>query len=403
MKKVISVLIALLLVFTLFACNKETEPATSPEESSAAPSEQAGEPAESTEPEESQAPETEEAVDPSETENEIGFFYALDPDSRDTYEIVFAYPRPMTLMQNITNVLEELGPKLNYNITASTGDNDIDVYIQNLEILATQGTDGFINVIDPTSSVRIVEVLDELGIPYIGMLNTVKDEDGHALVPCIALDGYATGEEQIQWLYDNYQSYWGDIDTSKIGLIDITWSANTEFEDRYTGALDKFNELFPDNSDKIFTADGVTGSMDTDTGFNMTSPIFTANSDVEYWFVASCLEMYAQGAARAAESLGNEDNVLITCVGSDVLSAEWDNGYEGCWVACVAVSDYQYTVPGICGLISMIDGLSTQESLWTSKRAEGEAYTIYNINAQMVTKDTYQDYFDRIAAALEAE
>ncbi len=398
MKKILSVLIALLMVFSLFACGNDSENTTSPEESSTPPSTAP----ESNPPEESQSPESNAPADPSENADEIGFFYALDPASRDTYNIVFAYPRPMTLMQNVTNVLEELAPKLNYNISTTTGDNDIDVYIQNLEVLATQGTDGFINVIDPTASDRIVEVLDEIGLPYIAFLNTVKDEDGHAIVPCVALDGYASGQMEIQWLYDNYKTYWGDIDTSKIGLIDITWSANTEFEDRYNGALNKFKELFPDN-DKIFTADGITGGMDADTGFNITSPIFTANADVKYWFVASCLEMYAQGTARAAESIGIEDNVLVTDVGSDVLSAEWDNGYDGCWVSCVAISDYQYTVPTICGLISLIDGQSTPESLWAGKRADGDKYTIYNVAAEVVTKDTYQEYFDKIAAAIEAD
>ena len=402
MKKIISVVLALFLAFSLFACsNNATEPSAAPEESSAVPSAEASAPEESAAPEESQAPETETAVDPSENEDEIGFFYAQDPTSRETYDIVFAYPRPMQLMQNITTVLEELAPKLNYNISTTTGDNDIDVYIQNLEILATQGTDGFINVIDPTSSARIIEVLDELGIPYVGLLNTVKDEDGHALVPMVALDGVAAGATQVQWMYDNYKNYWGDIDTSKIALIATTFSPNSDFQDRHDGAVAKFQELFPDS--QVFTADGIVGTLNTETGYDMISPIFTANSDVEYWFVISCLEQYAQGAARAAENLDIEDKVLASCVGSDILSSEWEAGYEGCWVTCLAVSDYLYTVPTICGLISLIDGTSTPESLWTQKRAEGDAYTIYYIGNEMVTKDTYQDYFDRIAATLEAE
>ena len=398
MKKALSVLIALLLVFTLFACNKTNEPAPSPSESMT-PSSEPSTPGESAAPE-SQAPDSA-AADPSETEDEIGFFYAKDPASRETYNIVFAYPRPMQLMQNITTVLEELSGKLNYNISTTTGDNDIDIYIQNLEVLATQDTDGFINVIDPTSSTRIIEVLDELGIPYVGLLNTVKNGDGHALVPMVALDGFAAGETQVQWMYDNYKNYWGDIDTSKIALIATTFSPNSDFQDRHDGAVAKFQELLPDN--EVFSVDGIVGTLDTDTGYNMIAPTFTGHSNVEYWFVVSCLEQYAQGAARAAENLNIQDKVLVSCVGSDILSSEWNNGYEGCWVTCLAVSDYLYTVPTICGLVSLIDGMSTPESLWAGKRAPGDQYTIYYIGNEMVTKDTYQSYFDRIAATLEAE
>ena len=397
MKKALSIMIALILVFTLFACNKPAEP-----EESTAPSASASAPVESTEPEESQAPSPSEVVDVSINENEIGFFPSgVDPDSRDTYEIVFAYPRNMTLMQNLTDRFEEFSDKLNYNLTTTTGDGDIDIYLQNIEILAAQGTDGFITNPDPATSDRIIEVLNETGAQYMIILNSVRDENGSAVLPCATLDGFAAGEAEIQWLFDNYKTYWGDIDTSKIGLLNINWSANVDLASRYYGALAKFEELLPGN-ENIFDCDGVTGKMDAETGYNMTTPIFSANPDVEFWFVASALEMYTQGAARAAESLNIEDNVLAICVGSDILRAEWDNGYDGCWVSCVAISDYLYVVPTISALVALLDGTATHESLWTSNREPGEDYTIYFIRNEIVTKDTYQAYYDGVQAAVDS-
>lgn len=392
MKKAISVVLALLMIFTLVACGTGATPSASPStEPSSTPS---------TEVSPSEAPSPSENADVSASEDAIGFFKSgVDPASRETYNIVFAYPRPMQLMQNITNVLEELSTKLNYKITTTTGDNDIDVYIQNLEVLAGQGTDGFINVIDPNSSARIKEVLDETGIPYIGLLNTVRDESGSANVPCVALDGITAGHTEIQWLFDNYKTYWGDIDATQIGLIDVTFSPNKDFQDRHDGAMEKFKELLPSNT-TIVSLDGVIGKLDTDTGYNLVSTTFAANPDVKYWFVATCLEQYAQGAARAAESIKIEDKVLITTVGSDILSSEWDNGYDGCWVTCMAISNYLYAVPTICGLIAMIDGTATPDSLWASKRAAGDQNTIYYIGMEMVTKDTYKGYFEKIAQTL---
>ncbi len=389
MKKAITVLLAVLMIFTLFSCTGTGTP-TSP--SAAASPSATPSPSASKEP-----------TDVTASEDSIGFFKSgVDPASRKTYSIVFAYPRPMQLMQNITTVLEELSTKLNYKISTTTGDNDIDVYIQNIEVLAGQGVDGFINVIDPNSSDRIKEVLDETGIPYIGLLNTVRDESGSSIVPCVALDGFKAGQIEVQWLYDNYKNYWGEIDATQIGLIDITFSPNKDFQDRHDGAMAKFKELLPTNT-SIFTADGVTGKLDTDTGYNLVSTIFASNPDVQYWFVVSCLEMYAQGAARAAESIKIEDKVLISCVGSDILSSEWDNGYDGCWVTCLAISNYQYAVPTICGLIAMMDGKATQESLWSSRRAPGDKMTVYYIGMEMVTKETYKAYFAKISDALKLD
>ncbi|HHT16955.1 MAG TPA: substrate-binding domain-containing protein [Papillibacter sp.] len=376
MKKVLALLIALCTVFTLAACNRET-PTPSPS------------------PTQSAQPTGPAMEDISKNENSIGFFSSgVDPASRKTYNVVWAYMRPMALFQNIADALVRLEPVLNFKTTSYCANGDIDAMIQNIQIYASQNVDGFLVVIDPTAADRVKEVLDETNIPYIAMLNSVRDENGSAIVPCVGIEGVIAGEKVTQWLYDNYKTYWGDIDPSEIALLDYNFSPNVDFNDRYTGAMNKFKELLPNN--KVFTADGVSGKLDEQTGYDLASAILAANPDVKYWFVPACLELYAQGCTRAVETLGMEDKVLITCVGSDILTAEWDNGYEGCWVSCLAISDLQYTVPGICGLVAMMDGKATADSLWSYRRAEGDQKTFYNILNEMVTKDTYKDFLARV-------
>lgn len=398
MKKAISVILAVLMIFSLFACGTGATPASpsvSPStEPSIAPSAEVS-------PAETVAPSGN--TDVSANEDAIGFFKSgVDPASRKTYNIVFAYPRVMALMQNLTNAFEHYSKSLNYTLATTTGDGDIDVYLQNIEVLASKGADGFITNPDPATSERIKEVLDDTGVPYMILLNSMSDSNGSAILPCATLDGFASGEAEIQWLYDNHKTYWGDIDTTQIGLINITWSANRDLQSRHDGALAKFNELLPTNT-RIFSTDGLTGKMDSDTGYNLTSTIFAGNPEVKYWFVVSALEMYSQGAARAAESLKIDKNVLISCVGSDILRSEWDNGYDGSWVSCVAISDYAYVAPTISALIAQLDGTATPESLWASKRAPGDKYTIYYINNMIVTKDTYKAYFAEIEQTVSLE
>jgi ABC-type sugar transport system substrate-binding protein len=395
MKKAISILIAALMIFTLFACSGQgaaTSPSAPPSSApSSAPSASAS-PAASA----SQAPSPSADADISTNANKIGFFSdGVDPASRKTYNVVWSYMRPMALFQNINNVLTEMEPKLNFKTTAYCANSDIDALIQNIQVYADQKVDGFLIVIDPTAKVRIKEVLDETKIPYIAMLNSVRDDSGSAIVPCVGLEGKEAGAKTLQWLYDNYKTYWGEIDTSKIGLLDFNFSPNVDFNDRHDGALAKFKELLPNNTN-IFDADGVSGKLDEQTGYDLASTILAAHPEVEYWFVPACIELYSQGAARAVEALNMDKKVLITDVGSDVLPAEWDGGYEGSWVSCLGISDYQYTIPGICGLIALMDGKATPETLWSSKRAPTDQVTFYNITNEMVTKETYKAFFEEV-------
>ncbi|MCL2200811.1 MAG: substrate-binding domain-containing protein [Oscillospiraceae bacterium] len=385
MKKVVALLIAAAMAFSVIACASDAPGDAAPPVEEAQPSVNNGAGTIT--------------VDVSEGANSIGFFLDdVDPQSRRTYDVVWSFMRPMPLMQNIGDALVELEDILNVNIIHYNADGDIDALIQNIEIFAAQGVDGFIIVIDPTASERIKEVLDNTGIPYIAMLNSVRDENGRAIVPGVGLDGYQAGRIKTQWLYDNYRTYWGEIDTARLGLLNFNFSPNVDFNDRYLGALSMFQELFPGNTN-IFSADGVAGRLDEQTGFDLASAILATNPDVEHWFIPACLEHYAQGAARAVESLGMQDRVLITTTGSDILSAAWDSGYDGAaWVSCIGIHALQYAAPALCALVALMNGTATPDTLWSGLRAPGDLYTFFYVELEIVTRDTYQDFFNRIRA-----
>ena len=407
MKKVVVTLLAVLLVASLIACSStgsdNTNAAPASGGSSGTPSPLASEPissasaAPSTSPTVAATPQVS-AAPSGITAETVGFFAdGVDPDSRKTYNIVFEYPIPMAVMDNMGKAMQQYSKKLNYNITAQCSNFDLDKFIQDLEVSMTNGVDGFVVMPDPTVSIRIKEVLDEGNKPFVAILNSMRDDKGAILAPCITVDNASAGADMVQWLYDNYKTYWGDIDTNQIGLINFTFSAAVELNQRYDAALAKFKELFP-NNENIFKGDGiVTGNFEAQTGYDLASPIYTANSSVKYWFVTSALEQYSQGAARAAESLNIGKNVLAICVGSDVLPNEWDNNYDGSWVACVGISSYQYTAPAICGLISLLDGKATQETLWPDRKIPGDQFATYGVSNQVITKDTYKQYFGDIA------
>ena len=400
MKKVFAVLLAILMVLTLFACNKTTgEPSTAPETSTAPSAEPSTEPSAEPSADESTSPMT----DITQNADEIGFFESgVDPQSRDTYEIVHMYPFTLLLYELMTQCFDHFSGRLNCNITPSTSEADYDKFIQNIEVLASQGnTDGFIVVIDADTAVRIKEVLDESGVPYLAWCNSVRDENGSEIIPCVGLAQYEASATTVQWLYDNCQTYWGDIDTSKIALLNSNASSNADLNDRAVGAEDKFNELIPNNAG-VFTIDMV-NDFSQDTAYNKAAATFSANPDIEYWFSTNTVEMYSQGVARAVEQLQLDDKVLITDVGSDILCSEWESGYDGSWVSCLAISNYLYAAPALCGMVALIDGTATWDSLWSDMRAPGDEYTFYGAANSMITKDSYKDYFNTYAELADAD
>jgi DNA-binding LacI/PurR family transcriptional regulator len=147
----------------------------------------------------------------------------------------------MALHLNINAALIEREPVLNVKITGYCANSDIDAVIQNIGVYADQGVDGIIIVIDATANMRIKQVLDETGIPYIGILNSVRDSEGHEIVPLIGMEGYTIGHMMVQWLHDNYKNYWGDIDPNQIGMLNYDFSPNIDFHERNLGNTEKFN------------------------------------------------------------------------------------------------------------------------------------------------------------------
>ena len=305
--------------------------------------------------------------------------------------------RPMALFINIGNSLRELEPILNFKVSEYCANSDIDAMIQTIELYADQGVDGIIIVIDASANLRIKQVLDETGVPYVGILNTVRNANGKHIVPVIGHNNKAIVAEIGQWLFDNYKRYWGDIDTSKIGLLTFDFSPNVDFHERHVGSIEIFEKLIPKNAG-IFPADGVTGGLNEETGYNLASAIFTANPQIEYWFVISCLELYAQGATRAAEMMGIDKKVLISAVDVVVLSAAWEKGYDGCWVSALGNDPIQFAAPAACAVVAMINGTITPETLWEHLRGPGDERTFLQVSHTMLTIDNYKAYFAQVRA-----
>lgn len=385
MKKVTAILLTLIIAFSLVACSNSNAAQVSP---SAAPS--------------GTAPATESSTAPAASAGTVGYITdEVDHNARKTYKIAYFYFAAMTLEKLHFQAMQNMQKKLNITVTDINANSDGDAFINNFEVAATQGYDGF--VVEPNADVydRTYEVLNELKIPYIYTVNAYRDENGANLVPTVILDQYKNGNTQVQWFFDHYKDYWKDVPASEIVLMTLEYSTNPDLISRIDGVKDKFTELFPGN--QIIVGDMAGQQLNEQVAYDQCAAIITAHPEVKYWFIDGCVENFGQGAARATEALGKTDTTLIVTSGANVLPIEWDSGYKGNWVASYAVFNYNYVVPALTGLIALIDGRATFDSLWKESRKEGDKATAFIAGDQMVTVDTYKDVQTKIESQYGAE
>jgi ABC-type sugar transport system substrate-binding protein len=330
-------------------------------------------------------------------------FYSDNADwfGRDPYSIVFIMQMNHVPNAALQAMFEKWAGMLNYKLTVFDSNGDPDRYINTMEVYASQGVDGFLLDADNTFSARVQEVAESLGIPYMPSLLPFFDTEGHFSYPSVGLDNYGFGTLQAQWLSDNYSRFFGaDVTWDKVGFITVTFSPVVDFQQRSDGAVDYYKEHFPDlAATNILVSDCASGNMNAETAFDNVGAVVAANSNkFSYWVVQAVTEDFGQGAARALEQMGlTTANAIVNCVGGETLVGEWETGYEGVWVSANYIVQEFLSEGMICGLIALIDGRATPDTLFKEYVLPGEKYGTPIIESKVVEHDTYKAYLDYIA------
>jgi hypothetical protein len=387
-QRLLSLVLAVTLAFSLAACAKsENAPSSSEPDVSAASTVSPAQPSPSTG-----------SAEGSPAGEHVGYWDdPVDHSQRRAYRIAHYSFGSGTMIDRYYEALQKCQEKMNITVDFVTANGDDEKFINNLELMSDR--DGLLVDTNPNLSVRAFEVLTEMGKPWIAFSMPFQNLDPDPLKICwptVALDGFAVGTQSTQWLIDNYKDYWGEIDTKKLGLITITVSTLPLFSTRSDGARDLFQRTFPDS---LYIEGDTAGQQFTaEAAYNMVSAYVSANPSTEYWMINVVMAMVAPGVARAIETLGIEDHVLITCCESPTAVEEWDSGYDGCWVSAVGIAEEIYAVPATAGLVALIDGRATPETLWgdTKRAPYGDDYALFPMDLEVITRDTYKAYFDNI-------
>ena len=395
MKKVLLVLLVLAMVTSLAACGGTTDPGSTPGQSAPTDSASAGSP-----PPGGQAQTT---IEPPRQDVSAG---DVDHSSRDPFKIAYICNSLTWAWNNsIDQTLTKLAGVMNFEYTGWAANFDFDAYVNQIYVFADMGYDGLILGVDDALAARAYEVCKEIGIAaFVAESTAFMDENGLCIWPSVQQANYVNGVKCVDWLADNYKNYWGEIDTSKLGLLVLDFSTVSGITERTPGAIDAFTRSFPEAAENIHVGDlliyGV-GGFSVQGGNDMAMSIFANYPEIENWFVVANVDDWASGATRAAEALQMEDHVLAVSVQADAFLNEMAAGYTGnVYVAAAAISSTEFSIRMAEALVTILDGRETAETLWPEWRDTGGQYPRYQVSGEMITRDTYQQYLAEDAAML---
>ena len=394
MKKVAASILAFLLVFSLFACAGVQDSAGPAEsaEASLVPAEQDSQPS-STEAATQTSGETSEAAEP-------GYYDpGIDVFAREPYQVVYMRTSNSEMAQSFSDSLLLWSERLNLEYSDYSANSDIDAFMVTLETLSDQGTDGFmLDIYEDQAGARAIEICNDKNIIWMTAISGLYEEDGKLAHPTVGFNNVTYGEQMMQWLVDYATASWDGFDVSKAGFIAPTNSSVSQISDRMVGSQQLWDQTYPELKSRFFVCDGVSGDFSANTAYDLVAATMSANPDVEYWLIASSIDAYAEGAARAAEQAEKDDQTVIIAVGGQSLINDWDAGYEGCWAAALFTAQPLYTECVINGLLAQLDGRAKAENLWPEWKGEGETYAQLLIPSQVLLKDNYQEYLEWVDA-----
>jgi len=324
----------------------------------------------------------------------------VDHHGRRTYTIVYAHFQDSILQQQMYEAYRNLESRFNFELIRMSGQEDTEMFVTNLEVLLDRGDiDGFIIETTNAEQHPVLMRMNASGIPFINQFTEYFDADGRVITPTVGLPQHYVGHAAMTYLIDNRQTFWGDVDSDNFGVIGICFSVSPALYDRTQGFLDAFRDAFPGN-ENVFYIDTFAGGpahwFSLEGGYEPTVQTIAANPHVTHWFVGGTVESYSAGAARAAETLGRDDTMLVTTVGHPLIVDEWEAGYDGAKRAVMAISNYAYATPVILGLIALIDGRATPETLWPQHRADGDLAAVWPATFGIITRENYASFLEEM-------
>ena len=327
-----------------------------------------------------------------------------DPFSRPTYQILHVVMAPGGMTSALLDALNEIGQALNFEVTQESANRQAEEFINLIEVYAGQGIDGMLLEAEVSNQDRVLELARDLDIKWLtglGSIFTGSLDDPHWAWPAVQMDDFNMGFESMNWMIDNWERFTGTpFEAEKIGAVSVFFSTPTVHVNRSRGAAAAYEARFPNlvssnfiELDTVAEANPVSQAA----GAGVMGPHVAANPQFEGWIVFGTAEDNADGAATSLVEMGFGDMSMVTTRGAGTLLRLWEGGYEGNYVAAADASTIQWAHGLMAGLLMLIEGTETPETLWQSYKQPGQTYTMIRLPFSMIELDNSQLYRDAVA------
>lgn len=238
---------------------------------------------------------------------------------------------------------------------------------------------------DQKLSQATVDRCKEAGIKLFADADGLIDEDGKHIAPALELDAYTVGKSQGEWMgqYVIDNKLEEDPDTAYLCL---TMETVSSCKPRSDGAEDAFKEKAGKfAADKIIKAD-YDGTSEK--AFDVTAATITANPDVKNWVVTAPNDEGAQGATRAMEQAGKDQNAAVSGLGAYLAKDEFKKDYS-CFKSAgyfMASEDGQVIAEAAVNWAK-----DDSKVPFTEYTKEGEEFGVYPLGAVMVDASNYEE------------
>lgn len=350
MKKLVSFLLAALMLFSLAACTSDDAP-------------------------ESKAPD---ANTPSGTESS-------EPQGGDEQGVVYGIYKAGDQTWFIDEgaaaqaAVEARGDKFIF-VDAKMSPEE---YLKAIDNAIANKAKGIVTCIpDQTMSQAVIDKCNEANLPIVAADDALQDGDGNKLAPWVGINAYVIGQANGDWL----AAYAKDndlVNDPECGLLIMTMDTVSSCVPRAEGEYDNFTAGCPDfDTARIFKAD-YDGT--TDKGNTAATAVFTAHPEIKKWLVTGANEEGCIGAVRALESMGLDGDACVVGLGAYMAKDEWnDKGADGtCMKASAYFSSDSVGAGSVDVLYDIIEG----------KTPEMETA----VDAVVVTPETYKEVMGKAA------
>lgn len=244
---------------------------------------------------------------------------------------------------------------------------DDDALMSQLPQLA-RDHDGLLMDASATTYDRVAEIMQETGTPWMSFMAAPRDysiDTTPLLNTYVGFDQVDVGKYFADYLVDKAKATWPGVPLSEFGFITVDFSTAPPLHEREMGCHARLLEIEPDlATNRYFVADTSINFFDAVTSQQVVSAVLSMNPEIKRWIIFAEIDDMAQGAAAALDLMGYTDDSWVSAFGGTALHNQWDAGSQDAWKSAIYLPQTIFTEPVICALYAYMNGDATPETIF---------------------------------------